>query len=52
LANAGSGGGGGGYAHGIFAVVPGTSIIITVGVGGIGATSQGNGGPGLVIAEY
>jgi hypothetical protein len=36
---AGSGGGGGGYTEGVFTVVPGASIFVTIGAGGNGAPS-------------
>jgi hypothetical protein len=38
------GGGGGGYAHGVFAVTPGTSYAVTVGVGGGGGGGVGTAG--------
>ena len=40
----GAGGGGGGYAHGIFAVAPGNTFPVTVGVGGTGSASPTSGG--------
>lgn len=44
---AGAGGGGGGYAEGVFAVMPGETIPVTVGSGGLAGSSSGsNGGAG------
>jgi hypothetical protein len=45
-ASAGSGGGGGGYFECVCAVVPGTGYSITIGPGGAGGTTSGNGSPG------
>ncbi len=42
----GSGGGGGGYAEGVFAVVPGTPVSLTVGAAGAGGTPGSDGVPG------
>ncbi|MEY4603960.1 MAG: hypothetical protein RIT43_1252 [Bacteroidota bacterium] len=44
--NSGSGGGGGGYSTGVIAVVPGTNIAFTVGVGGAGGNGDNNGAVG------
>ena len=42
--NSGAGGGAGGYSYGTLAVTPGTSILYTVGAGGIGSTGNGASG--------
>ncbi len=50
--NNGYGGGSGGWMKNAVAVMPGTSIAVTVGAGGAGGYQAGNGAPGIVIVQW